>query len=169
MSRHNITNDGRTFEYGFDRILGYYFGQVWKDHEIIEDIQGRGEIMDLAEEFGVKIPPDHEHFLALDLPIPDTKAEGGSINIETFDDAWATHMAGAKELDLWDELHDRISGMSEDEMRPLILKIFSALYMEVNDGDRTINLKKEHNADTLAEIVEVVHEAGLDLTKETVT
>lgn len=72
MSRYKIHTPDRVVAYGYDRPTCTYFMQIWDadDKEgpnVDRDCTG-GELLELAEEYGVALPHQHARAAAMDLP-----------------------------------------------------------------------------------------------------
>lgn len=74
MSRYIVKDPKdtkRSFTYGYDRPLQYYFFAVEKDGKVIDSDKFAGctggQVLEKAEEHGFALPEEHTTAMALDL------------------------------------------------------------------------------------------------------
>lgn len=68
MSRHTLQlENGFEFAFGIDRIFGYFCQVFDKDEELVEEAEGRGQVIGMMKKYD--IPSDIVSRVALDMPL----------------------------------------------------------------------------------------------------
>lgn len=71
MSRFNaVSNNGRSFVYGFDHVFAYFIQEFDPNGECVLDIDtlSHGTFLAKCEEFAIVLPKQHRMEAVLDLP-----------------------------------------------------------------------------------------------------